>query len=114
LTGKFGPHHRFEKGDHRSSNRLFNPPLVNHAQAALDRLKPIAAAQGITVGQLALAWIIAQPNTCAIAGARNPVQSAQNAAAARVRLSSEELQTLNAISDSVTRHLDDNPVLWKW
>jgi myo-inositol catabolism protein IolS len=114
LTGKFGPHHRFEKGDHRSSNRLFHPPLVNHAQAALERLKPIAAGKGITIGQLALAWIISQPNTCAIAGARNPVQSVQNAAAARIRLSAEELQTLDEISDSVTRHLDDNPVLWKW
>jgi myo-inositol catabolism protein IolS len=114
LTGKFGPNHRFEKGDHRSSNRLFNPPLSEHVQAALERLKPIAAAKGITLGQLALAWVISQPNTCAIAGARNQMQAIQNAAAAQVRLSPEELQILNDISDSVIAHADDNPVLWKW
>jgi myo-inositol catabolism protein IolS len=114
LTGRFGPNHRFEKGDHRSSNRLFQPPLSHHVQAALERLKPIAAAKGITLGQLALAWVISQPNTYAIAGARNPAQAEQNAAAAQVQLSPEELQVLDEISHSVTTHLDDNPVLWKW
>ncbi|MEJ2659155.1 MAG: aldo/keto reductase [Desulfobacteraceae bacterium] len=114
LTGKFGPNHRFEKGDHRSSNRLFHPPLSQHVQAALSQLKPIAAAKGISLGQLALAWVISHPDTFAIAGARNPQQAIQNAAAARMRLSAEEMQALDQISASVTAHLDDNPVLWKW
>ncbi len=114
LTGRFGPGHRFEKGDHRSSNRLFQTPHFQSAQTALERLKPIAQANGITLGQLALAWVIAQPNTCAIAGARSAEQSVQNAAAARVRLSTEDLQAMDDISRSVTDHLDDNPVLWKW
>jgi myo-inositol catabolism protein IolS len=114
LTGRFGPDHRFEKGDHRSSNRLFQAPHFQRVQAALGRLKPIADAKGITMGQLALAWVMAQPNTCAIAGARNAAQAVQNAAAARVQLSAEDLQTLDDISRSVTDHLDDNPVLWKW
>jgi myo-inositol catabolism protein IolS len=114
LTGRFGLNHRFEKGDHRSSNRLFNPPLSQHVQAALELLRPIADAKGITLGQLALAWVISNPNTCAIAGARNPQQSKENAAAAHIQLSPEELQTMDKISVSVTTHLDDNPVLWKW
>ena len=83
-------------------------------QAALSLLKPIAAAKGISLGQLALAWVISHPDTFAIAGARNPQQSLQNAAAADIRLSAEEIQTLDQISVSVTDHLDDNPVLWKW
>jgi myo-inositol catabolism protein IolS len=114
LTGKFGPGHQFEKGDHRSSNRLFQPANYQRVQAALDQLRPIAQAKGITLGQLALAWVIAQPNTCAIAGARNAEQVLQNAAAARIQFSAEELQTLDTISRSVTDHLDDNPVMWKW
>jgi myo-inositol catabolism protein IolS len=114
LTGRFGPDHRFEKGDHRSSNRLFHPPLRQYVQAALEKFKPIAAAKGISLGQLALAWIIAHPDTFAIAGARNPQQSEQNAAAARILLSTAEMQALDEISASVTAHLDDNPVLWKW
>jgi myo-inositol catabolism protein IolS len=114
LTGRFGPDHRFEKGDHRSSNRLFQAPHFQRVQAALGRLKPLADAKGITLGQLALAWVIAQPNTCAIAGARNAGQAVQNAAAARVQLCAEDLQTMDEISRSVTDHLDANPVLWKW
>jgi myo-inositol catabolism protein IolS len=114
LTGRFGPNHRFEKGDHRSSNRLFHPPLSQHVQAALEQLKPIAAAKDISLSQLALAWVISRPGTCAIAGARNPEQSKQNAAAAHIQLSPEELQALDKISVSLTAHLDDNPVLWKW
>ena len=114
LTGKFGANHQFAKGDHRASNRLFEPSHFARVQYALERLKPIAQARGITLGQLALAWIISQPNTCAIAGARNAEQSAMNAAATGISLSEEELTQMDQISRSVTDHLDDDPVMWKW
>lgn len=114
LTGKFGPGHSFEKGDHRSANRLFQPDHDQRVQAALAQLRPLAEGKGITLAQLALAWVIAQPDTCAIAGARNADQAVQNAAAAQIRLSTEEMETLDRISRSVTDHLDDNPVLWNW
>lgn len=112
LTGKFGPDHQFAKGDHRAANRLFQPEHFQRVQNALAELRPIAEKHGITLGQLALAWVIAQPNTCAIAGARNAEQAAQNAAAGSVQLSAEDLAAMDRISRSVTEHLDDNPVLW--
>ena len=112
LTGKFKPGHRFAKGDHRSKNRLFQGEHFEHVQEALKRLRPIAERRGITLGQLALAWVIAQPGTAAIAGARNAAQAVQNAGAGDVRLSREDLEEMEAISRSVTDHLDDNPVLW--
>lgn len=68
LTGKFGPGHQFEPGDNRAKNKLFQGENYQRAQAALDKLRPIAAGHGITLAQLALAWLIAQPQTCAIAG----------------------------------------------
>ncbi len=114
LTGKFGPDHQFKKGDHRSSNRLFHPEHFERVQKALSELTPIADKKGITLGQLALAWVIAQPNTLAIAGARSAAQARQNAAAAEVALSADELAAMDQISRSVTDHLDDNPVMWKW
>lgn len=114
LTGKFGPDHKFKKGDHRSSNRLFQPENFGRVQEALSQLAPIAEEKGITLGQLALAWVISQPNTCAIAGARSAEQSKQNALAAEVKLSAEDLSAMDAISRSVTDHLDDDPVMWKW
>ncbi|MCP4745049.1 MAG: aldo/keto reductase [Desulfobacteraceae bacterium] len=114
LTGKFGPGHQFEKGDHRTANRLFEHENYQRVQAALDRLRPIAEAKQISLGQLALAWVIAQPNTCAIAGARNAGQAEKNAAAAGVVLDKNELDRIDAIGRTVTDHLDDNPVMWKW
>ena len=114
LTGKFGPDHRFKRGDHRTKNRLFQPDNLKHAQAALAELAPIARRYEATLGQLALAWVMAQPNTCAIAGARNAEQAAQNAAAARIELSPEDLTAMDRIGRLVTDHLDDDPVMWNW
>lgn len=114
LTGKFGPRHRFETGDHRSRNRLFQPEHFQRVQQALEKLRPIARRHECTLGQLALAWVIAQPNAFAIAGARKASQSAENAAAADIRLSGDDLKAMDAIGRTVTDHLDDNPMLWNF
>jgi len=114
LTGKFGPDHTFAKGDHRFRNKLFQPENYRRVQKALEKLRPIAAANHITLGQLALAWIISQPGVCAIAGARNSEQAVQNAAAANVRLSDTDLAAVDDIGRSVTDPLDDDPVMWEW
>lgn len=114
LTGKFGPGHRFKRGDHRRANRLFQEPVFARVLEALEALKPIAGHYNITLGQLALAWVIAQPGVCAIAGARNEAQVRENAQAAAVSLTPEDLAAMDRISRQVTEHLDDDPVLWKW
>ncbi len=114
LTGKFGADHRFKQGDHRTKNRLFQAENFGRAQAALTALAPIAERHGATLGQLALAWVMAQPNTCAIAGARNAEQAAQNAAAARITLALEDLAAMDRIGRQVTDHLDEDPVMWNW
>jgi len=77
-------------------------------------LRLIAAKHDCTLGQLALAWVISHPNTCAIAGARSAAQASQNAAAATVKLSAEDLKQMDTIGRSVTDHLDDNPVMWRF
>jgi len=58
--------------------------------------------------------LIAQPQTNAIAGARNAEQASQKAKAADVKLSADELQEIDAIGRRVTDHLDENPVMWDW
>lgn len=113
LTGKFGAEHTFHKGDHRSKNRLFRPENYGRVQEALTRLRPIAERNGVTLGQLALAWVIAHPGTCAIAGARSVEQAVENTHAAGVRLSHEDLAEMDSIGRLVTDPLDDNPVLWE-
>ena len=114
LTGKFGPEHRFAKGDHRAANKLFAPTHYARVQAALAQLHPLAAEKGITLGQLALAWVIHQPGVCAIAGARNAGQAAENAAAADVVLTTADLAAIDRIGRTVTDHLDADPVMWQW
>ncbi|MEB3882359.1 aldo/keto reductase [Lyngbya sp. CCY1209] len=116
LTGKFGPDHQFQEGDHRNKNKLFqNPDHYRRVQEALDRLRPIAAEKGCTLAQLSLAWLIARPRTHAIAGARNSSQVEQNVKAAEVRLSPEDLENIDRIGRIVTDHLEeDYPIMWNF
>jgi len=114
LTGKFERGHKFEEGDNRAKNKLFQGENYEQAQQALDKLRPIAERHQCTLAQLSLAWLIAQPQTNAIAGARNTEQAVANAKAADVKLSGDELKEIDAIGRLVTNHLDDNPVMWNW
>ena len=114
LTGKFAKDHKFQKGDHRAGNRLFKPENFQRVHQALDRLRPLAEKKKVSLGQLALAWVISQAGTCAIAGARSPDQAVQNAAAAEVSLSDEDLARLDEIGRLVTDYLDDDPVMWNF
>ncbi|MBF2019920.1 MAG: aldo/keto reductase [Hydrococcus sp. C42_A2020_068] len=112
LTGKFAPDHKFAEGDHRSKNKLFQGENYRRAQKALNELRPIADRNNCTLAQLSLAWLIAQPQTNAIAGARTAEQASANAKAAEVELSEEELQAIDRIGRQVTDYLDKNPVMW--
>lgn len=114
LTGKFERGHKFEEGDNRAKNKLFQGENYEQAQQALDKLRPIAERHQCTLAQLSLAWLIAQPQANAIAGARNTEQAVANAKAADVKLSGDELKEIDAIGRLVTDHLDDNPVMWNW
>ena len=115
LTGKFGPDKTFPPEDNRAANKLFQGETYQRAQAALAKLRPIAEQHECSLAQLALAWLIAQPQACAIAGARNAEQSVQNAKAGEVQLSPETLQEIDAIGRMVTDSLQDSgPVMWTW
>jgi aryl-alcohol dehydrogenase-like predicted oxidoreductase len=65
----------------------------------VQRLRPIADGLGLTMPQLALAWILREPNVAsAIVGASRAEQLEDNAAASGVRLDDE---TLRAIEDAM-------------
>jgi aryl-alcohol dehydrogenase-like predicted oxidoreductase len=112
LAGRFGAAPTFEKGDHRRGHRLFQPDIYPQVLKAVERLGPIARRRGVSLAQLALAWVLSHPDTCAIAGARSPAQAAENAGAMQVELSTSELAAMEALSRPVTGLLDDNPVQW--
>jgi aryl-alcohol dehydrogenase-like predicted oxidoreductase len=68
---------------------------------AVDELKPIAANLGLTMPQMALAWVLRRPEvSSAIIGASRPEQIADNVRAIGVRLSDEALQRIdNAVAN---------------
>lgn len=114
LTGKFGPNHKFPSEDIRAKNRLFQEENYQRAQRALEQLRPIAEKYQTSLASLALAWLIAQPQSSAIVGARNSEQAGQNAKAAEIKLSQTDLEAMDKISHSVTTYLDSNPVMWEF
>jgi aryl-alcohol dehydrogenase-like predicted oxidoreductase len=113
LTGKFGLNHQFAEGDHRSKNKLFaNKDHYQRVQTALDQLRPIAEGYQCSLGQLAIAWLIAQPQTNAIVGVRNAEQAEQNANAGNLKITPEDLAEIDKIGRTVTDHLDDSSIMW--
>jgi 1-deoxyxylulose-5-phosphate synthase len=66
---------------------------------AVQRLRPIAGGAGLTMPQLALAWVLREPNLAsAIIGASRPQQVHENAGAAGVKLTED---TLSAIDEAL-------------
>jgi aryl-alcohol dehydrogenase-like predicted oxidoreductase len=115
LTGRFQRGHQFDPEDVRAKSKLFSGENFDRALDALDKLKPIADRHQTTLGNLALAWLIAQPQTQAIVGVRNAEQASQNAKAVEVQLSEAELAEISAIGNAVFLPMQDgNPVMWNF
>ncbi|HWH54597.1 MAG TPA: aldo/keto reductase family protein [Gaiellaceae bacterium] len=70
---------------------------------AVQRLRPIADGLGITMAQLALAWVLREPNVAsAIIGASMPEQVEDNAGASGIELDEDTLRTIDeAVEDVV-------------
>ena len=102
LTGKFSPDHKFAPGDHRASQPHFQPAYIKRVNEFLEQLKPMAAQHKTTLGNLVLAWTISQPGvTAALVGARDAAQASENARAASIKLSADELQTINRLLENL-------------
>ena len=98
LSGKYGREQQAEEGSRRTK---FDFPPVNKDRAydCIDAMRPIAQTHGISVAQVALAWLLHQPQvTSVIVGAKQPEQLADNLAATQVTLSESELAALDKVS----------------
>ncbi len=108
LTGKYVPGEP-PPADSRAASesmggfidRLMQPPVLE----AVQRLRPIADAAGLTMVQMALAWVLRQPNVAsAIVGASRPEQVRANASASGVKLSADTLAAIDeALADTIVR-----------
>ena len=98
LSGKYG---RDRQGDAGSRRTAFDFPPVDKERAfdCIDAMREIATARGVSVAQIALAWLLHQPAvTSVIIGAKKPEQLADNIGATRVELGAVELARLDAVS----------------
>jgi myo-inositol catabolism protein IolS len=114
LTGKFSLDTKFAPEDNRVDNKLFTGENWQRAHQAIEQLRPLAESHDCTLAQLSLAWLIAQPQTNAIAGARNATQASDNALALQVNLTEAEIREIDQIGRQVTDYLDDNSIMWNW
>jgi aryl-alcohol dehydrogenase-like predicted oxidoreductase len=96
LTGKIKPGHTFGEGDTREGNRFYTTENITRINSMLDGLRSLAAEKNATLAQLVLRWTVDQPGiTIALAGARNAEQAVQNAKAADVKLTKEDIAFIN-------------------
>jgi aryl-alcohol dehydrogenase-like predicted oxidoreductase len=106
LTGKYEPGAPLPEGSRATSNsmggfmeRALDQTLLERVQ----QLRPVADELGLSMAQLALAWVLREPNVAsAIIGASRPEQVEDNAAASGIGLSDETLARIDEIlGDSV-------------
>ena len=93
LTGKYRPGEAPPAGSRATSRRmgrLMGRWLTDDILERVQRLVPIADRLGITMAQLALAWVLRHENVAsAIVGASRPEQVCDNAAASGIELDAE-------------------------
>lgn len=102
LTGKMKPGHVFNQGDHRAGIYFFKDENLVKVDAFLNKIKPLADERNMLVSQIVLRWTLEQPGiTIALVGARNAKQAIENAKAARVQLSKEEIKFISTELDKL-------------
>jgi len=107
LTGKYRPGQPPPAGSRATSeqmNMFMDRPRDDAVLGAVQQLRPIAQQLGITMAQLALAWVLREPNVAsAIIGASRPEQVEENAAASGIELDDELLAEIDGAVGAVAQ-----------
>ncbi|WP_189313111.1 aldo/keto reductase [Streptomyces brasiliensis] len=100
LTGTLRRSAEFGTEDFRSTLPKFQGDNFEHNLRLVDALEEFAASTGDAPGQIALAWLLAQPHDVVpIPGARRLARVVQNLEATSVRLSADDVARLGALFD---------------
>lgn len=107
LTGKYLPGQPPPVGSRATSDEgsgYISRWLEDDVLTAVQGLLPIAADLGLTPGQLAIAWVLANPNvSAAIVGASRPEQVDEAVKASGVTLTPDTLAAVDAVLAGVVR-----------
>lgn len=100
LTGKYLPGAKPPAGsravDKKGGANMISRWLQNDLLEAVQALKPIADAEGLSMSQLAIAWVLQNDNvSSAIIGATKPAQIKDNVKASGVKLSKESMNSID-------------------
>ncbi|WEG13202.1 aldo/keto reductase family protein [Pullulanibacillus sp. KACC 23026] len=97
LTGKYKKGQQPPAGSRAAEKDLSNL-LTDENLEKVDKLTQVAQELDITVAQLALAWVLRQPNvSSALVGASRPEQIEENAKASGIKLSEDTLARISQI-----------------
>ncbi|MFD9432022.1 aldo/keto reductase [Streptomyces sp. NPDC060002] len=98
ITGTAKPAGQYDATDMRNTDPRWQPGNFEKNVEAVDRLDKLATANGITVSQLALAWLLAQgDHIVPIPGTRSAARMEENARAADVALTEADLAAIHEI-----------------
>ena len=109
LTGKYAPGAPLPQGsratDEKGGANMIKRFLAEDVLTKVQQLRPIADELGLTLAQLAVAWVLSNDNVAAaIIGASRPEQVTENAKASGVELPAELLERIDAVlGDTVER-----------
>jgi len=108
LTGKYKPGEEPAAGTRAASQQMgwaMDSYRDDEVLERVQRLGPIAEDVGVTMAQLALAWVLREENVAAaIVGASRPEQVEENAGASGISLDDTTLQAIDkAVADVVVR-----------
>jgi aryl-alcohol dehydrogenase-like predicted oxidoreductase len=106
LTGKYQPGQPPPAGsratDEKSGASFISRLLSDDVLATVQKLKPLADQAGLTMAQLAVAWVLQNPNvSSAIVGATRPEQVHDNAKASGVKLDADLLKAIDEALDPI-------------
>ena len=106
LTGKYQPGQPHPEGsratDEKGGANMISRWLRDDVLERVQRLQPIAADAGLSMAQLAVAWVLQNPNvSSAIIGASRPEQVTDNVKAAGVTLDSDVLAAIDEVVDPI-------------
>ena len=99
LTGAITSPDDFAPDDYRRNSPRFQGENFDKNLQLVEQVKTIAAEKGITPGQLALAWLLAQgENIVPIPGTKRRTYLEENIAATAVTLTADEISRIDAIA----------------
>ncbi len=106
LSGKYLPGQPPPAGsratDEKSGATFIKRLMADEVLTRVQKLKPLAEQAGLTMPQLAIAWVLQNPNvSSAIVGATRPEQLRDNVKAAGVRLDADLLKAIDEALDPI-------------